>query len=803
MPYYKQFIFNKLNRKFFSFGRIFLFCLLSGVVFFILIPLPSFKAGTAYSTVLEAKDGRLMGARIAEDGQWRFPPHDAVPEKFRHAIMLFEDEYFYSHPGINPASFLRALRENYKAGKVVQGGSTLTMQLIRMARGNRPRTVFEKLTESLLALKTEIFYSKEEILSLYAAHAPFGGNVVGLQAAAWRYYGRPPEKLSWAEYATLAVLPNSPSLIYPGKNSPRLLAKRNRLLDKLHDKGFIEEADRALAKAEPLPGKPKPLPDLASRLLNRVVQEGRAGQKIRTTLDLTLQVKVKQKVERAHQALKDNHVYNAAAVVIDIETGHALAYVGNTEAGGEHGQHVDIITSHRSPGSILKPFLYAAALEDGLILPRQLLPDVPMFYQGFAPNNFDKKFHGAVPADQALARSLNVPFVYLLREYGYEKFHQRLKNIGINSLNKPAGHYGLSLILGGAEASLWDITAAYAGMARSLLRYNKRPLGRQYAGSDYHSNYYLPETAEKETEELSASGIYSVHAVSRMLQAMQELNRPEEQAGWEFYSSAHKTAWKTGTSYGFKDAWAVGITATHVVGVWIGNADGEGRPGLTGVKAAAPLMFDILQLLPQDKTFPLPYNSSLLKICRQSGYKAGPWCEEAMEVPMPAISERAPACPFHKLLHLDAAGQYQVNSSCYPVNGMLQKSWFILPAAEAWYYKKYQSSYTEPPEFLPLCTSTAAAEIPFVELIYPRNFTRLYIPAELDGTPGAAVFEVAHRNPSSEIYWHLDEEYLGKTSGKHQFALHPAKGKHTLVLLDEQGRELNLNFEVISDRKGK
>lgn len=356
------------------------------------------------------------------------------------------------------------------------------------------------------------------------------------------------------------------------------------------------------------------------------------------------------------------------------------------------------------------------------------------------------------------------------------------------------------MILGGAESTLWEITAAYAGMARSLMRYPARPLGKKYMPSDYHPNYYEPQPEEKK-EEGTANGLMSASAIHQMLVAMQELNRPEERSGWDAYTSARTIAWKTGTSWGFKDAWAIGITATHVVGVWIGNADGEGRPELTGVKAAAPLMFDILEVLPQERSFPVPYTSFSLPVCRESGHKAGPYCEKSVQTTLPPIAEKAQTCPYHQLLHLNEEKNRQVNSSCYPVNQMVQKSWFVLPAAEAWYYKQYQSTYVEPPEFLASCPDKGVLEKQFMELIYPREYTRLYIPVELDGKPGSAVFEVAHRNPSAVVFWHLNEQYLGKTTRRHQFALHPTKGKHRLQLLDEQGRELSLSFEVISERK--
>lgn len=766
------------------------------IAFFILTPVPTFD-DTPYATVLESSDGSLLGARIASDGQWRFPLEDTVAEKFKQALLYFEDEYFYWHFGINPVSIGKALVQNVRAGKIKRGGSTISMQVSRLYRGNRPRTFTEKAIELFLTLKMELLLSKEEILNLYAAHAPYGGNVVGVTAASWRYYGRPPEMLSWAESATLAVLPNSPSLIYPGKNSRILMEKRNRLLDKLAQKGVIDSGTASLSKAEPLPGAPQPLPNYASHLLTRTIKEGSEGQNVRTTLDYKLQKIVKDKVQRHHLRMKENYVHNAAAIVVEIATGNVLAYVGNVEAEGQQGQHVDIITSHRSTGSVLKPILYAAAIDEGLILPKQLLPDIPVFLKGFAPQNFDKKFHGAVPADQALTRSYNVPFVHLLQDYGYEKFHQKLREMGLKSLDKPAGYYGLSMILGGAESSLWEVSGVYASMARSLLNYFKRPVGKQYSQSDYHPNTYINKI--QEDGHLYHTGAMGASAIGHMLEAMKALNRPEEQSGWEYYASSTDISWKTGTSYGFKDAWAIGLNKKYVVGVWLGNADGEGRPELVGVKAAAPLLFDIFTHLKVEDQLPMPvYGQTSLKVCEVSGFKAGDYCNNTRDENLPSNATRTETCPYHQLLHLDGQGEYQVSSACYPVSQMRPVSWFILPPTQAWYYKQYNADYTEPPEYMTACMDKSDKNA-FMELIYPRSYTKVFVPKEIDGSLGAAVFEVAHRNPEAIIYWHLNERYMGSTAHKHQLGLNPPKGHHKLHLVDDQGRELMLAFEVISE----
>jgi len=481
-----------------------------GIILFVLfilylfsLPHPLFKDPTCM--VLEAENGDLLGARIAADGQWRFPQQDTVPEKFAQAIIEFEDRRFYYHPGVDPSAIGRALLQNIKNQRVVSGGSTLTMQVIRLSRKDKPRNVYQKLVEMILATRLELSTNKREILSLYASHAPFGGNVVGLDAATWRYFGKQAKLLSWAEAATLAVLPNSPSLIHPGRNRQALLQKRNRLLDRLLERKVIDTLTCQLAKEEPLPDQPHPLPRLAPHLLDRAyleyVRTGKtARSRIRTTVEVTLQNQVTNILQRHQQLLSFNQIHNAAAIVIEIETGNVLAYVGNViGAGEEHGEQVDVIKAPRSTGSVLKPLLYALALQEGQILPKSLLPDVPTQLSGYRPENFYKKYDGMVNADKALIRSLNVPFIYLLQDYGLGKFHFQLKKLGLTTLNKPPGYYGLPIILGGAEGTLWDITGVYASMARTLQHYyNNRD---QYNNTDFHSlNYLYRYNIEEKTD---------------------------------------------------------------------------------------------------------------------------------------------------------------------------------------------------------------------------------------------------------------------------------------------------------------
>ncbi|MDH5609434.1 MAG: penicillin-binding protein 1C [Cyclobacteriaceae bacterium] len=764
-------------------------------LFILLLPLPRPLFRVPYSTTLRAADGTLLSASIAGDEQWRFPASDSIPARFVQCLLLYEDEYFHYHPGINPVSLIRATLQNIRKGRIVSGGSTLTMQTIRLAFGNQSRTFFHKSWETLLALKLDLTHSKDEILSLYAAHAPFGSNIVGLNAAAWRYYGRPPEQLSWAETAALAILPNHPAAVYPGKNETTYREKRDRLLEKLHQRGILDKQETYLARQEPLPGEIKPLPNEAYHLLHRAMSEGHSGKNIISTLDASLQARAREKINRYSQKLKANYIHNAAALIIEIETGNALVYVGNTDQSGNHGQHVDIVNAPRSPGSLLKPILYSAALDEGLILPGELLPDIPMFYQGFAPQNFDKKFRGAIPANEALVSSLNVPFVYLLREYGIEKFHQKLKDMGMQSLQMPAAHYGLSLILGGTESSLWEMTALYAGMARSYFRYPQRPYRHGYSPTDYHPNAYLHLPAENEI--LDEYGPLHAASIGFAFRAMQQLRRPNESGDWQLFGSSRPLAWKTGTSFGFRDAWAIGINNRYVVGVWAGNADGEGRPGLTGILSASPLMFDLFDLVPGDARFDMTYGGEI-SICPKSGMVATPHCENPQPMNVPDYMTEGRLCHFHQPLFLTADSLHQATSACHDVNQLVSKSWFILPPVQAWYYKPYHADYKVPPPFMAGCTPQNDRRA--MELIYPRQFTKVFIPIEQDGTPGRAIFEAAHQSPKAIIYWHLDEQYIGQTERVHQMGIQAGQGPHTLTLIDEKGNELIQRFEVLNDR---
>ncbi len=749
-----------------------------------------------FSTAVYDRQGRLLGARIAADGQWRFPGIDSLPAKYQTCLLQFEDRYFFRHPGVNPAALARALVVNIRAGHVVSGGSTLTMQTIRLSRKGKPRNVGEKLIEMALALRLELIRSKSSILCLYASHAPFGGNVVGLEAASWRYFGRSPHDLSWAEAAVLAVLPNAPAAIHPGRNPEVLLEKRNRLLARLRDRGLIDRLTCELACSEPLPQAPQPLPSGARHLVGRL-HASAPGAAIHTPIDGPLQDEAARIAARHQRILSANQVHNAAVLVIHLPTREVIAYVGNTADAAEpaNSPDVDLITAPRSTGSILKPFLFAAMMDAGEILPGTLVPDIPSYFSGFSPKNFSLTYDGAVAATQALSRSLNIPAVYMLKQYGVQPFYDLLKNLGMSTLSRPASHYGLSLILGGAEGTLWDICTMYMNLARTPEEYVQNY--GDYEGVEDQKPLLMTGTESLRTGTESLNhGAYSAASSWLTLKAMSDVNRPEEEEGWRSFASSRQIAWKTGTSFGFRDAWAIGMTPDYLVGVWAGNADGEGRPGLTGVAAASPLMFDIFRILPISSTwFPEPYDElEKVAVCRQSGHRAGPQCPETDSVFVCRAGLRSGPCPYHKTVHLDATLSRRVTAACYNAAELRSVPWFILPPSWAWYYRQQHPAYRDLPPWMPGCQGEEEQPMQF---IYPAGDRKIFIPTGLDGQPGAVVFEAAHQSPATVIYWHLDGEYAGFTKDLHKMSLAPRPGPHTLTLIDEFGNRLATRIEVV------
>ena len=772
-------------------------CAAAGVAFWAMLPKTLFDQPLSY--VLEARDGTLLGARIASDGQWRFPARDTVPEKFRRALIVFEDKRFEDHLGVDALAVARAMKLNLQQGRVVSGGSTITMQLARLARsgasGDGGRTLGAKIMESLLALRLETAYDKDEIMNFYAAHAPFGGNVVGLEAAAWRYFGRDAAALSWAEAATLAVLPNNPSLVHLKRNRERLKAKRDFVLRKLHAAGDLSALDLELALSEPLTAAPHDLPDLAPHLLETLRAQYPDRHRLITTLDARMQAEATHLVQEHTANLARQNVNNAAALIVDNTTFEVLAYVGNGQVcprlpGNRECPHfVDIIRRPRSTGSILKPMLFAAMLDDGSLTPRMLLSDVPTHYEGFTPENFDRQYRGAVRADEALAHSLNIPAVRMLKTYGIARFADVLRDAGMTTLTRPAGDYGLTLILGGAEGNLWDITSMYAGLTH---------IAR--AGLADSTPRFRALTALRDVPPVDRGpSAISTGAAWLTLDTLLEVPRPGEESHWKNFATSRSIAWKTGTSWGLRDGWAVGTTSRHTIGVWVGNATGEGRPGLTGSTMAAPLLFALFNNLPSTRWLDAPTHAlKQIDVCANDGYLATERCN-ADRIPIPKDSHFAQLSPHNLRVHLDANNQ-RVDGSCESPSRMIHTNWFVLPPAEEYWYRRGHAEYRPLPVLRADCQGQGKGSTPALALIYPDKNASVLIPDELDGTRGRTVFEAVHRRRDARIYWHLDDRYLGETHTFHRQSLDMDPGEHILTLVDDEGERVARRFQVLATR---
>lgn len=757
-------------------GALFITCL-SIIVFSLLVPLPKGDLSNRYSTVVTDKNGVLLRAFISSDEQWKLPPekNESIPEKLKKATLTFEDEWFYYHPGVNPAALVRAAITNTATGRIVSGGSTITMQLSRIMRPKK-RTYSNKIIEVLQAMKFEMLYTKSEILELYCIHAPYGGNIIGYKAASLRYFGKFPDELSWAEAAMLAVLPNAPGLISPVAGREDLIAKRDRLLRKMLKRGVFDEATYRMAKKEEVPTGLFQLPVSAPHVAENL-KRSRKDFIIRTTLDAVIQSDVETSIRRHMELMRVRGINNCAVLVADTKSGEILAYAGSHDYFDiTHQGQVDGILASRSAGSTLKPFLYALSMDEGLLVPSSQLKDVPISYGSYSPENANERFSGLVRADQALTRSLNVPAVNLLYEYGIYNYYLFLKTAGIQTLFRRSDDYGLTLIIGGAEVRPWDLAVLFRGLGNG---------GR-----------FLPL---KITDDTEVKGYYpeliSPGASYLTLQMLRDVKRPDAEYFWEQYQSQKPIAWKTGTSYGQRDAWAAGVSPQWTIVVWVGNFTGEGNKNISGAQCAGPLLFDIFTHLPHDKSsvwFTEPSDLERVSVCKESGYAAGQFCNETITVLKPRRAHSLQVCPYHVSIITTPDKTMEVCSDCWSDGNYIRSSFLSYPSDIAQYLRESGHFVGTLPVHNPLChRSLQRGEM---SIIYPQNDAKLWVPFEYDGSLQEVVLRAAHTSMHETMYWYIDGEHKGTTTGKHAFSVKLSRGRHELVIVDSGGKRVRSVF---------
>lgn len=754
---------------------------LCGLCFLLLnaaFPFPEHTLQRPPARIVLDREGNPLRAFLPSDGQWRFPVTlDEVSPVMRTTLLRSEDRWFFWHPGVNPLAILRAAWNNLVSGRVVSGGSTIAMQVARLAEP-RPRTLNSKFIEAFRAMQLRWNHNPDEILEYWLNMAPFGGNIVGVGAAARLYFNKTPDRLSVGEASLLTALPRSPNAYNPIRYPDAARAVRARVLQRLH--GIFPEKQLRQGATEQLPHSLTPLPMNAPHFAQESLVRLN-GPRPRTSLDPRKQKLAEEAVRARINALRAQDIDSAAVVVLDTSTREVLALIGSPSFFDDaHSGQINGTQILRSPGSTLKPFLYAQAMDQGLIVPDSLLLDIPTDYAGYAPQNYDGTFRGAVSAEFALSHSLNVPAVRLLGNLGLERFLELLRRGGLSSLNKPASHYGLPLVLGGGEVTLLDLVNLYATLAH---------------GGMHHPVRFSPAGPNESNEDIR---LFSPEACYLTTRILSQVERPDMPQAWALTAAAPEVAWKTGTSFGHRDAWAVGYSGRHTIGVWVGNLDGRATKGISGARHAGPLLFDLFRLM-EENAASLPDFEHLelaeVELCASSRKLPGPYCTKRMTATIiPGRTQLEPDDWTIRIFVDDATGLRLVGD-CLTTRAHHAETFERLPASLATWRQSVGLNTTPIPALHPECTSLMAGDGPRIVSPDPSTPYR-YRPDTPDKYQRIPL--TADASPDSgEMIWFLDGLLIGSSPpGEPLFINPPSAGIHKIAVQDDLGRTDSLQFHI-------
>lgn len=752
---------------------IFLIVLLVSVFFIlsIIFPLPSEKP---YSTVLYDRNGNFLKAFLANDGIWRLKTSpEEIPEHYKNLIINKEDRFFYYHFGVNPFSIVRALVQNIISGKRVSGASTITMQVARMLEPKK-RTIWSKLIEVFRAIQLEVKYSKDEILQLYLSMIPLGGNVEGLKSGAMIYYQTPIDRLNIAQLFDLIVIPNDPNDLRPDKYPERLNQERWKRAKPFFKKGILTKADSIVFAETPSAVNRKAPPQLAPHFCYRVKSMLKYGDNYKTTLDLNIQSVAEQFLSNHLRTWKLLGVKNGALIVIENKSMNVVAYVGseNFDDSLAFGQ-VDAVQAIRSPGSTLKPFLYAFQMDNGVLTPKTRLLDVPYDFEGYTVENYDGTYSGYVFADEALRKSLNVPMIYLLKEAGLRSFCEFLCRLGFNSLQYQFDKLGLSMIIGGCGVTLEELATAYATF----------PNGGMYA----KPRFLLDQTG------INRSRVFSEDAAFMITEILTGVERPDMPNNFIAASNLPVIAFKTGTSYGRRDAWCFGYTAEYTVGVWIGNVTNKGNPNLVGSKSAAPLLVDILNSISRSRQkyiLKIPDGVGIRDVCVESGKLPGPHCKHTIEDYYSILYTTSDICDVEKEYLVSPDKSVHYCGSCLGNHNYKSLIYKNYPKELLNYWRKIGKKFSVAPPHNPLCERVFGDEGP--KIISPTNgMTYIMFSNEQN-----IVFQASSGVDVRVHYWYLNNNYLGKFKVGQKIFKSLETGEYTVSCMDDKGRLSKVVFKV-------
>lgn len=742
-----------------------------------LYPFPENRLHPFPSTMVLDRNGTPLRLYLAPDHSWRFP---VVLEKTSPVLVTTlvasEDRHFREHPGVNPLSLLRAALGNLMAGRVQSGGSTITMQVARLVEP-KPRTLSGKCVEMFRALQLEMRHSKDDILTAYLNLAPFGGNIVGVGAASSFYFGKPADRLSLGEAALLTVLPRSPTRLDPVRDPQAATRGRDMVLDQLVTRAAITEKDAAEAKAVPVPHRTVTPPFFAPHFCD-LAKSRRPGQsRIATTLDPFAQKAAEEILKGRAERLRSLGIGSAAVVILDRNTRDVLAMVGSPHFfdAPQSGQ-INGAVIRRSPGSALKPFLYAKAMDAGLIMPQSILLDIPTAFSGYTPKNYDGLFRGRVTAEKALITSLNVPAVRLLDTLGAETFHNLLLRGGLSTLDKPAVHYGLSLILGGGEVTLLSLTGLYATLA---------------AGGEHIPARLFPDAP--------ASGVrlFSPEACQLTTTILAQVERPDLPGGFERALGVPAVAWKTGTSYGHRDAWAFGYSAEHVIGVWVGNMDATPVKGISGAAHAGPILFELFRAVEANGSrLPEPGHLNLaeVEVCAESHELPTPLCDRRVTVTViPGVTKLVP-CPVHKQIQVDEETGLRLAGSCLERRAARPVVVTEYPAELCAWWRSSGIAFSSPPPPHPDCAEVAGGEPPHI--VSPSSHAPYFLRGDVPAAFQRLALSANIAAPASRVYWYQDGLLVAQGTAAEKLFVDLAPGRHRLVVMDDLGRMDSVTYRV-------
>ncbi len=761
------------------FGALFLF--ISIVIFVLAIwffPFPVEKLFPPPSTLVFDRDGKILRVFLSRAEMWQIPvTAERISPNLKKAVIGYEDRFFHWHLGMNPISIVRAAIANMKSGRIVQGASTITMQVARMMEP-KDRTFKNKLIEIFRALQIEFRYSKEEILSCYLNMAPYGGNIVGLGAASYLYFNKSSDQLSLGECALLAAIPNSPNLLRPDYDIKSTKKAREKILNILVKQAKITPQQKNEALSEPIPEKRFDLPFLIPHLSTKLVDEYSQNSVLQTTINRDIQQLTKNILQTHLKPLRNQGITNGAVVVIENQNQRVLAMVGSYDFFDEENEgQVNGAIAPRSPGSAMKPFIYALGIEHGLIAPQSLLYDVPIEYSGYRPVNYDEIYHGVVTVEEALIHSLNVPAINLYAQLGHDGIYSFLKEAGVTTLPKPKDYYGLSLILGGCEVTLLELTNLYAGLAN---------------GGNFRSYRLLKTQPDQTGISLLSEG--TCYIMSEMLS---QLRRPDLPASWEFSMNLPKIAWKTGTSYGHRDAWSIGYTPKYTIGVWVGNFNGKGAPTLVGAEVAAPILFSLFTALEtptENKWFVQPQSVSRRQVCTVSGSPLSKNCATTKdELFLPGISPNQ-RCHIHQIIIVDRKTGKRLCSHCRMGREYEEKIVEVWPAEIATWMERNGYPIEKIPEHFLLCSKLASGEKPIIRS--PSANTEYKIRPIIDLKYQKILLDASVSNRTKKIFWFLDGKLIFSGNPTKKVFITPKIGSHNLLCIDDEGRASEVSFVV-------